>query len=110
MSLRATESSKAKPERSKIERLEARVSKEQKELFQQAADIQGRTLTDFVTSSVAEAAKRAIQEHEMMTLSVRDREVFVEALLSPPEPSDKLRAAASRYKQNMGASGDATRS
>jgi uncharacterized protein (DUF1778 family) len=110
MSLRATESSKAKPERSKIERLEARVSREQKELFQRAADIQGRTLTDFVTSSVAEAAKRAIQEHEMMTLSVRDREVFVEALLNPPEPSDKLRAAAQRYKQNMGASGDATRS
>lgn len=110
MNIAATESSKEKPERSKIERLEARVSKEQKELFQRAADIQGRTLTDFVISSVAEAAKRAIQEHEMMTLSVRDSEVFVEALLNPPEPSDKLRAAAQRYKQNMGASGDATRS
>lgn len=110
MSLRATESSNAKLERSKIERLEARISREQKELFQRAADIQGRTLTDFVISSVAEAAKRAIQEHEMMTLSVRDREVFVEALLSPPDPSDKLRAAASRHKQNMGVSGDATRS
>ena len=110
MSFSATENPKEKPERFKTERLEARVSREQKELFQRAADIQGRTLTDFVTSSVAEAAKRAIQEHEMMTLSVRDREVFVEALLNPPEPSDKLRAAAQRYKQNMGASGDATRS
>lgn len=88
--------------------MEVRVSREQKELFQRAADIQGRTLTDFVISSVAEAAKQAIQEHEMMTLSVRDQEIFVEALLNPPAPSDKLRAAAQRYKQVMGAGGDAT--
>ena len=86
----------------KPERLEARISREQKELFQRAADIQGRTLTDFVISSLQEAAKRAIQEHEMMILSVRDREVFVEALLNPPNPSDKLRSAAQRYKQKIG--------
>jgi len=92
---------KVKAERSKVERLEARISKEQKELFQRAADIQGRSLTDFVVSSVLDAAKRAIQEHEMMTLSVQDREVFVEALLNPPESSNKLKAAAQRYKQIM---------
>jgi uncharacterized protein (DUF1778 family) len=86
----------------KPERLEARISREQKELFQRAADIQGRTLTDFVISSVQEAAKRAIQEHEMMILSVRDQEVFVEALLNPPNPSEKLRSAAQRYKQKIG--------
>lgn len=86
----------------KPERLEARISREQKELFQRAAQIQGRTLTDFVISSVQEAALRAIQEHEMMILSVRDREVFVEALLNPPNPSDKLRSAAQRYKQKIG--------
>jgi uncharacterized protein (DUF1778 family) len=86
----------------KPERLEARISREQKELFQRAADIQGRTLTDFVISSVQEAALRAIQEHEMMILSVRDRELFVEALLNPPNPSEKLRTAAQRYKQKIG--------
>ncbi len=102
MTSTATEKSKVRTKRSKIERLEARISKEQKELFQRAADIQGRSLTDFVISSVLDAAKRAIQEHEMMALSVRDREVFVEALLSPAQPSDKLRTAAQRYKQNMG--------
>jgi uncharacterized protein (DUF1778 family) len=49
-----------------------------------------------------DAAKKAIQEHEMMILSAQDREVFVKALLNPPEPSAKLRAAAQRYKQQMG--------
>jgi uncharacterized protein (DUF1778 family) len=86
----------------KPERLEARISREQKELFQRAADIQGRTLTDFVISSLQESAKRAIQEHEMMILSVRDQEVFVETLLNPPNPSEKLRTAAQRYKQKIG--------
>lgn len=94
--------SKAKPERSKSERLEARITKEQKELFQRAADLQGLTLTDFMISSMQSAAVRAIQEHEMMQLIGRDREVFLEALLNPPEPSERLRAAARRYKQAMG--------
>jgi uncharacterized protein (DUF1778 family) len=95
--------SNEKPERSKTERLEARLSKEQKELFQRAADILGLTLTDFVIISLQSAAKQAIQEHEIMTLSRRDQEVFVEALLNPPAPSTKLRAAAQSYKHKMGA-------
>ncbi|MBW4507617.1 MAG: DUF1778 domain-containing protein [Scytonematopsis contorta HA4267-MV1] len=96
-------SSNEKPERSKTERLEARLSKEQKELFQHAADILGLTLTDFVISSLQTAAKQAIQEHEIMILSRRDQEVFVEALLNSPAPSVKLRTAAQLYKQKMGA-------
>ncbi|MEQ8963878.1 MAG: DUF1778 domain-containing protein [Coleofasciculus sp. C2-GNP5-27] len=98
----ASKKSKAKTDRCKNERLEARVTKEQKRIFQQAADIQGRTLTDFIIASVLDAAKQVIQEHEIMTLSAQDREVFVKALLNPPEPSDKLRTAAQRYRQKLG--------
>ncbi|BAZ10544.1 hypothetical protein NIES4071_23670 [Calothrix sp. NIES-4071] len=39
--------SNEKPERSKTERSEARLSKEQKELFQRAADILGLTKSRF---------------------------------------------------------------
>ena len=87
---------------SKSERLEARISPQNKELFQRAADIQGRTLTDFVVSSLVSAANQIIQENEIMVLSRKDQEVFVEALLNPPEPSNKLRLAAQLYKKNMG--------
>jgi uncharacterized protein (DUF1778 family) len=59
-------SSKARSERSKRDRLEARVSQEQKELFQRAADIMGLTLTDFTIISLQNAAIEAIQKHEMM--------------------------------------------
>ncbi|GAA6619787.1 DUF1778 domain-containing protein [Scytonema sp. NUACC26] len=50
MSVSANSSQKIKSERSKTERLEARISKEQKELFQYAAEIQGQTLTDFIVN------------------------------------------------------------
>ncbi|QLE55241.1 DUF1778 domain-containing protein [Nostoc sp. TCL26-01] len=101
MTVAVTKSSKVNSERSKAERLEARVTKEQKELFQRAADIQGRTLTDFVVSSVLDIAKKVIMEHENMILTKQDQEVFVAALLNPPEPSTKLRNAAQRYQQKM---------
>jgi len=87
---------------SKLERLEARVSAQNKELFQRAADIQGRTLSNFVVSSLVSVANQIIQENEIMVLSRKDQEIFVEALLNPPEPSEKLRLAAQRYKKNMG--------
>jgi len=93
--------SEAKPKHSRSDRLEARVSKDQKELFQRAADILGLTLTDFMISSMHNAAVRAIQEQEMMQLTGRDREVFLEALQNPPAPSEKLQQAAKRYKQAM---------
>lgn len=103
MTIKARENPKARPERSdKNERLEARISREQKELIQRAADLQGQSLTDFVLGSVADAARRIIQEHEMLELIGRDREIFIDALLNPPEPSERLLEAAKRYKQIMG--------
>lgn len=82
-----------------IARLEARVTPETKALLQKAADLSGRTLTDFVTSSAQAEAQRVIQQHQTLKLSLEDSEAFVNALLNPPEPNDALKAAALRYKQ-----------
>lgn len=86
----------------KGERLEARITPAQKEILQHAAELEGRSLTDFVVSSAQATARRIIHEHEVLLLSARDREVFVNALLNPPSPNDKLRRAARRYKQKHG--------
>jgi uncharacterized protein (DUF1778 family) len=86
----------------KIARLEARLTQEQKELLLAAAQISGFSLTEFVVASAVEAAKRTIQEQTILKLSKSDREVFVNALLNPPEPGEKLRDSAKRYKQRMG--------
>jgi uncharacterized protein (DUF1778 family) len=83
----------------KPERLEARVTREQKELIEHAAELEGRSITDFVVASAQSAARQVIQDHESLKLTARDREVFVQALLNPPQPTDKLRQAARRYKE-----------
>lgn len=93
--------SQATQSNAKTARLEARVSDRQKILFQHAADLAGRSLTDFIISSVQEVAARTVREHEVLTLSGRDRQVFIDALLKPPAPGRRLRQAARRYQRTI---------
>jgi uncharacterized protein (DUF1778 family) len=79
---------------SKRERLEARVTPEQKALFQRAADLTGRSLTDFVVGSVQAAAEATVRTHQMLELTAHETEVFLAALENPPAPNVRLRAAA----------------
>ncbi|HEU4793029.1 MAG TPA: DUF1778 domain-containing protein, partial [Nitrolancea sp.] len=60
----------------KRERLDVRISPEQKAQFQQAASLAGCTLTDFVIRSVQSAADETIRNHQVMTLSARDSAAF----------------------------------
>ena len=82
-----------------IARLEARITPETKALLQKAADLEGRTLTDFVIASVQAEALRVIERHQTLKLSMSDAESFVDAILNPPQPNNAIKAAAIRYKQ-----------
>ncbi len=86
-------------------RLGARITERQKTLFERAAALSGRTVTDFVVATAEEAALRTVREHEIMTLSGRDSEAFVAALLDPPEPGPRLRRAAREYRHRIARSG-----
>ncbi|MGF1539266.1 MAG: DUF1778 domain-containing protein [Pleurocapsa sp.] len=88
-----------KSNRKTMARLEARISPEIKALLQKAADLEGRTLTDFVIASVQAEAYRVIEQHQRLKLNVEDSEAFVDALLNSPKPNDAMKAAAKRYKQ-----------
>ena len=59
-------------------------------------------MTDFILNSAQEVAARTVREHDVLTVSGRDRELFVSALLQPPAPSRRLRQAAGRYKRALG--------
>jgi len=89
--------------RPRSERLEARVSEEQKRLFVRAAELQGRSLTDFVIASAQEAAIQTVRTHDALRLSDRDRKAFVSALLAPAAPVKALERAAQRYRARAGA-------
>src|ERR1700749_1142522 len=90
-------------DKARDERLEARVSRDQKALFQRAAELQGRTLTDFVIASVHDAAVRVIEETQTILRGAADSRAFAEALLHPREPNARLKAAAQRYLKLTGA-------
>ena len=88
--------------RTRAERLEARITAEQKSLIDRAAALQGRTVTDFVLTAVQDAARRAIEDHHQLELSVRDSQAFVDALLNPQPVNDRLRDTVRRYREKTG--------
>ena len=77
-------------------RLEARLPVDVHALLKRAAEMQGRTLTDFVVAAARDAAFRTIEEAEIVRLSVEDQRKLAEAILSPPEPTAALRRAFKR--------------
>ncbi len=89
-------------DRGRSQRLEARISKAQKELFLRAAALQGRSLTDFLIASAQEAALTTVRSHDAVRLSERDREAFVSVLLAPAAPAKTLRRAVKRYRERTG--------
>lgn len=94
--------SKSSGSRTRAQRLETRVTAEQKTLIEHAAALQGRTVTDFVLTSVQDAARRAIEEHRQLELSMRDSQTFVDALLNPKPVNDRLRDTVRRYREITG--------
>src|SRR3990167_5600303 len=86
----------------KAVRLEARLSRVQKDLLQHAADLLGRSLSDFILTASQEAANKVIREHEIITLTVKESESFIHTLLNPPKPNAALKNAAKRYKKFQG--------
>src|SRR5207249_10497443 len=93
---------KRKPSKSKAYRFDARLNEDQITLIQRAADLEGRTMTDFVLHSAESAAERTLAERAMLILSVRETEAFVDATFNPARPGPVLRAAARQHKNKLG--------
>ena len=80
-------------------RLDTRLSKEQKEFFEYAANIGGfKTLTEFNINSVQSNSEKIIEKHEKILASNKDKDIFFNELLNPTKPNKVLKDAAARYK------------
>jgi len=82
----------------KRERIELRVAPSAKKLIQRAMAVSGLTAGDLAY----EGARRVLEEHERMVLLGADREAFLDALLNPPEPTERLVAALRRHRSVLG--------
>lgn len=85
--------------KAKLARLETRLTNENQAVIKRAAEIQGRTLTDFVVASALNAAEEVIVKAEVISLSRRDQECFAQAMLSVPKPSPALQRAFTRRSE-----------
>jgi uncharacterized protein (DUF1778 family) len=86
----------------KQHRIAARVTDEQHALFQRAAAMQGRTLTDFVVSTLQEKALQTIETLEIIRLNAAESRKLAEALLSPPrEPTERQLAIKKLYSETI---------
>ena len=83
------------------ERLDARVTREEKEMIETAASLSGTSASDFIRMATRQAALNAIREHEVLTLNEQEKRVFVEALLNPPKPNEKAIGAARRLTKEI---------
>jgi uncharacterized protein (DUF1778 family) len=80
-------------------RLDVRLSRQLKELIQEAAELTGQSLTDFAVSTLTETARRIVQQNSMTVLSNRDRDVFLALLDADDPPNEALRKAAKRFRK-----------
>lgn len=74
-------------------RIEARIAPVALRIVKRAAELQGRSLSDFVVAAAQEVAHRTIDEAQVIRLSVEDQERFVNLLLKPPVLPPALKRA-----------------
>ena len=83
----------------KTARLEARITPDLQALLKRAAELDGRSVTDFVVAAIQTAAEQRIEQVQMIRLSLDDQHAFAAAFLNPPEPTPALRRAFRRHSE-----------
>ena len=83
----------------KNDRIEFRVSPEDKDMFLKAQKISGdKTFSSFITRIVRAEAAQIIEKNELILASERDKKIFFKAIFSDAEPNKALSDAAKKYK------------
>ena len=79
------------------DRLSIRLPREHKKLIDQAASLQGQTVSAFVVGTLVEHARTLVQAHEQTVLTARDRDRFLALLDAPADVRPALHRARERH-------------
>jgi uncharacterized protein (DUF1778 family) len=91
-------------EHTRTARVEARIAPEALAVVKRAAELQGRSVSDFIVFAAQEAARRTIEEAQIIRLSVEDQRAFVAAVLDPPPLAPAMERAIARHRKLIQAS------
>ena len=79
-------------------RIEARIAPDALMIVKRAAELQGRSVSDFIVDSALNMAKKAIEETHIVRLAVEDQRAVAEAIFNPPPLTPGMERAIDRYK------------
>jgi uncharacterized protein (DUF1778 family) len=82
-------------------RITARVSDKVRVTLEQAAELLGATVNQFVVQTAYEEAQRVIERESVIRLSQRDARAVLCLLDNPPKPNKRLADAVKQFKGNV---------
>lgn len=88
-----------RPTESRTARLEARIAPETLAVVRRAAELQGRSVSDFVVAAAQEAALRAIEDTHAVRLAIEDQRRFAALLLDPPPLAPAMQRARQAHQR-----------
>jgi uncharacterized protein (DUF1778 family) len=83
----------------KQKRIDLRISEEQKQLLERAAQLKGMSLSSYLLSNSLAAAQTDLESYQKLVLSNRDQDLFIDLLTNPPKPNPALREAMRQFQE-----------
>ncbi len=82
------------------DRIDVRISKEQKEFVKYASELRGfKSLSEFVVYCINSEANKIVKDNNLIVKTIEDKKIFLNAILNPPSPNEKLKRAQLNYQK-----------
>lgn len=82
-------------------RITARVTEGVRDTLEQAAELLGATVNQFVVQAAYEEAQRVIERESIIRLSQKDAQKVLSLLDNPPKPNKRLKDAVKAFKATV---------
>jgi uncharacterized protein (DUF1778 family) len=82
-------------------RITARVPDRMRETLEQAAELMGSTVNQFVVQSAYQEAQRILERESVIRLSLEDAVKILSLIEHPPKPNKRLKEAVRLAKNTM---------
>jgi uncharacterized protein (DUF1778 family) len=82
-------------------RITARVSDNVRVTLEQAAELLGATVNQFVVQTAYQEAQRVVERESVIRLSQKDARKVLALLDNPPKPNQRLKEAVKAFKNSV---------
>ena len=82
-------------------RITARVSDSVRMTLEQAAELSGATVNQFVVQTAYQEAQRLIERESVIRLSLKDARKVLSLLDNPPKPNKRMKDAVKAFKGSV---------